>query len=115
MAAARWPPSSDPATVQFLRHMATARSSRSAGVVGHAQAAVVEEAGEDVPALEAVVDRLGGIALARELAAPLAQPRMQRLDERPAALGADEDALLRHQAVDLALDGKQGIDALERL
>ena len=27
-------------------------------IVGHAQAAVVEKAGEDVPALEAVVDRL---------------------------------------------------------
>ena len=33
------------------------------GVVGHAQAAIVEEASERRPALEAVVDRLGGVAL----------------------------------------------------
>jgi hypothetical protein len=40
------------------------------GVVGPAQAAVIKEAGEHAPALEAVVDRLGGLAFARELGAP---------------------------------------------
>src|SRR5262245_22933410 len=33
------------------------------GVVGHAQTTIVEEAGECGPALEAVIDRLGGLAL----------------------------------------------------
>jgi hypothetical protein len=33
------------------------------GIVGHAQPPVIEEAGERWPPLEAVIDRLGGIAL----------------------------------------------------
>src|SRR5882757_4872668 len=37
------------------------------GVVGQAQAAVVEEADETVPAVEAVGDRLGELTVAREL------------------------------------------------
>src|SRR6266508_371220 len=58
------------------------------GVARHAQAAVVEEAGERRPALEAVVDRLAGLALSGELGAPLAQPGLQLGDEWPAALVA---------------------------
>ena len=45
----------------------------------------------------------------------LAQPGLQRNDEWPAALGAHTHTLLRRQAVDLALDGEQGIDARDRL
>jgi hypothetical protein len=41
-------------------------------VVGHADPTVVEEAREHLPALEAVVDRLGGLTLAGELGAALA-------------------------------------------
>ena len=40
---------------------------------------------------------------------------LQRDDERPAALVAHAQALVRRQAVDLALDGEQRIDALDRL
>ena len=45
----------------------------------------------------------------------LAQPGLQGGHERPAALGAHGHALLRRQAVNLALDGKQRIDARNRL
>jgi hypothetical protein len=40
----------------------------------------------------------------------LAQPALQCDHERAAALAAHMLALLRRQAVDLALDGEQGID-----
>ena len=52
------------------------------GVVGHAQAAIVEEAGQAVPAVEAVGDRLGDLAVRREPAVLLAQPSARRLDAR---------------------------------
>ena len=85
------------------------------GVVGHAQAAIIEEAGQRRPALEAVVDGLAGIAVLGDPGALLAQPGLQCNDERPAALGAHAHALRRRQAVDLALDGEQRIDARNRL
>src|SRR5205085_1658962 len=66
------------------------------------------------PAGEAVGDRLGGLALAGELGALLAQPALQGDHERTTALVARGEALLRRQAVDLALDGEQGVDALHR-
>ena len=56
------------------------------GIVRHAQAAVIEEARERDPAIEAVVDRLGDIVARGEVAALLAQPGLQRGDRRPAAL-----------------------------
>ena len=68
-----------------------------------------------IPALEAVVDRLAGLAVLGDPGALLAQPGLQRDDERSAALVAHARTLLRRQAVDLALDGEQGIDALDRL
>ncbi len=67
------------------------------------------------PVLEAVVDRLGGLALAGEFCTVLAEPGLQLDDEWSAALVADADALLRRHAVDLALDGEQRIDAVDRL
>jgi hypothetical protein len=85
------------------------------GVVGQAEAAVIEEAGECRPAGEAVGGGLGGLALAGELGALLAQPGFQFEDEGPAALGAPARALVRCQAIDLALDGEQRIDPLDRL
>jgi hypothetical protein len=54
-------------------------------VVRHAQAAIVEEAGERGPATEAVLDGFGDFVAGGELAALLAQPSLQRADERPAA------------------------------
>jgi hypothetical protein len=85
------------------------------GVVGHAQAAVVEEADQRVPGVEAVGDRLGDLAVGRQPGVLLAQPCFQRFDPRPAACLADAPALGRRLAVDLALDVEQGIGASHRL
>src|SRR5229473_1322973 len=85
------------------------------GVIRHAQAAVVEEAGERGPAIEAVLDRLGDLVARGQLAALLAQPTLQCDDQRPAALVAHALALVRRRAIDLALDREQRIDALDRL
>jgi hypothetical protein len=70
------------------------------GVIGHAQAPVIEEAGERAPAFEGAL---------------LAQPSLQFDNKRPAALIAHAQALLWHHAIDLALDSEQHIDALDRL
>ena len=85
------------------------------GVVGHAQPAIVDEAREHLPALEAVVDRLGGLALAGELGAALVQEGMKLIDQRAAARMARGFALVGRQTVDLALDRKQGVDLRDRL
>jgi hypothetical protein len=79
------------------------------------QAAIIEEAGERGPTLEAVIDGLAGVAVLGHPGALLAQPILQFDDERPAALGAHAHTLLWRQAVDLALDGKQRMDARNRL
>src|SRR5262249_61407865 len=84
-------------------------------VVGHADAAVVEEACERDPSGEAVGNGLADLALAGELGALLAQPSLQRYDERPTALVAHAQALLRRHSRDLALDSEQGADPLHRL
>src|SRR5690606_13045427 len=85
------------------------------GVVREAEAAIVEKAGERVPALQRIVDRPGDLALARETGALRAQPRLERGHERPGALGADCEAPLGSDAVDLALEREQCVDALHRL
>src|SRR5207244_3431607 len=66
-------------------------------------------------AIEAVLDGLGDLVARGELAALLAQPDLQRGDQRPAALVAHALALVRRRAVDLALDREQRVDALDRL
>src|ERR1041384_13239 len=59
------------------------------GIVGQADAAVVQEAGEGRPALQHVVDCLGDLGMAREPGPFAAHPALQ--------LGADRlDALLPH-------------------
>ena len=52
--------------------------------------------------------------LGGELGVLLAQPVAQGFDQRAAALLADALALVGRQAVDLALDGEQRIDASDR-
>src|ERR1700688_1082587 len=84
-------------------------------VVRHAKAPIIEEAGEGVPAVEAVVDRFGRVAVFGEPGTLFAQPSLQFDDQWPAPLLAQAQALLWHEAVDLALDGEQDIDALDRL
>ena len=66
---------------------------RSLGsIVGHAQAAIIEETDEAAPAVEAIGDGLGNLI---------------------AVLVANAPALPRRLAVDVAFDGKQGIDAFD--
>jgi hypothetical protein len=54
------------------------------GIVGHAQAAIVKKADKAAPAVEAVGDRLGGLAVGRQLRPLRLQPELQFGDERPA-------------------------------
>src|SRR5262249_4732521 len=72
-------------------------------------------AGECIPAAEAVIDRLGRVAVPGELGALLAQPALQLGDQWATMLLAHAQTLLRRKTVDLALDGEQNIDALDRL
>ena len=65
--------------------------------------------------LRAVVDRFGRVAVFGEPGTLFAQPSLQFDDQWPATLLAQAHALLWHEAVDLALDGEQDIDALDRL
>lgn len=50
-----------------------------------------------------------------QLGALLTQPRLQLRDQGAATLLAHTQTLLRSKTVDLALDGKQNIDALNSL
>ena len=59
IAAARSPPRSEPAKSRFLRPMSMPRNARLGGVIGQADAAIAEKAGEGGPALEHVVDGFG--------------------------------------------------------
>ena len=85
------------------------------GVVREAEAAVVEEAREGRPALEAVVDRLGEFVLGRELGALFVQPGAQIVDERLRSFLPNAAARRDRGAVDLTLDGEQNIDAPDGL
>src|ERR1700738_990022 len=55
-------------------------------VVRHAKAPIIEEAGEGVPAVEAVVDRFGRVAVFGEPGTLFAQPSLQFDDQWPATL-----------------------------
>jgi hypothetical protein len=85
------------------------------GVVRHAQAAVVEEADKAAPAVEAVGNGLGGLAVGRQLRPLRMQPDLQFGDERPAVFGAHALTFRRRFAVDVALDLKQRIDTRDGL
>jgi hypothetical protein len=85
------------------------------GIVRHAQAPVVEESGECIPAAEAVIDRLGRVVVAGEPGALLAQPLLQLNYQGAATLLAHAQAPLGRKPVDLAFDGERDIDALDRL
>ena len=94
MAAARRPPSSATGEGPIAAPDMHGAQFPFGSVVRHAQAAIVEEAGERVPAPQAIVDRLAGIAVLGDARTLLAQPALQLDDERPAAFVADGDALL---------------------
>ena len=84
------------------------------GIVGQADAAVVEEARERGPALEHVVHGLGDIVAARELGALLAHPGLQIGDQRRAEFLADGPAPFGALSVDRPLDLEQRVDPADR-
>ena len=84
-------------------------------VVGQADPAVVDEAGEAVPSLEHIVDRLGDRGRARQAAPLLAQPGFQSLQERRALFLTDAQPLGSGNAIDATLDLEQDVNALDCL
>jgi hypothetical protein len=84
-------------------------------IVGQADPAIVEEAGEVVPAPEHVVDRLQDLGGAREGFALTQQPGVHVLEKRLALFLAHGAPLVDAAAVDGALDLEQRIEASDRL
>src|SRR5712664_2914840 len=80
------------------------------GVVRKTDAAVVEEAGERCPAVEKVVDRLGGIVLGGEQRSLLVHPDFKLGSERPRLFTAHGKPLLRRFAINAALDLEEHLD-----
>lgn len=80
----------------------------------HAKPSVIKEAAKCIPAAEAAIDRFGRIVVPGELGTLLAQPRLE-LDDQGAATWRTRKMLPRSKTVDLALNGEQNIDALDRL
>jgi hypothetical protein len=85
------------------------------GVGVELDAAVVEEAGEPVPELEGVADRLGEAGLAGQPTELGLEPGTKVLDQRPRAGLALGVAGLWITAADLRLDGVEGGDPAQRL
>jgi len=52
------------------------------GVIAHADAAIIEEAREGAPSLQAVVDSFGHRRLRRQFLALACEPRFESLDDR---------------------------------
>ena len=84
-------------------------------IVGQADPAIVEEAGEVVPAPEHVVDRLQDLGGAREGFALAQQPGVHVIEEWFALFLAHGAPLVGAAAIDGALDLEQRIDASDRL
>ena len=84
------------------------------GVVGHLQAAVVGEATERLPAVQAVPDGFGQVALAAEALQTGLQIGLQ-VGQQRRALGLAHGAPgLGALTIDAALDGEEGADLLQR-
>ena len=83
-------------------------------IVAHAETAIVEEAHESVPVIQAVSDGLADLAAGRDATVLLAQPAAQLVDQGLAALLPNTLPLGRYCAVDLAFYGEQGVDAGDR-
>jgi hypothetical protein len=84
------------------------------GVVRHAQAAVVEGAGERRPALEAVVDRLGGLEAARKdrLIARNMRMALEYRRRRAKGSGKSDSALKAEIGAGEGLKRRASIDAI---
>src|SRR3979490_2947700 len=92
------------------------KSSKSAlsCIVREADPAIFDEAGKPVPTLEHVVDRLGDRGRARQARVLLTQPRFQSSQNGRALFLAYAQTLFGAQAVDVALDVEQRVNALDR-
>src|SRR5262249_43614846 len=67
-------------------------------------ASVVEEQAQALPAGQSVSDRLSELGLLAEELELVAQPRLERVDERPAALLTNLASLVGATATDVAFD-----------
>ncbi len=85
------------------------------GIVGEADAPVINEAGERIPTGEHVVHGLGDVVAPGELGALLRHPILEPGEQGCAQLLAHGPSLLGALAVDLALDREEGVDALDGL
>src|SRR6516225_2085972 len=84
-------------------------------IVREADPAIVDEADKPIPAPEHVVDRLGDRGRARQAGALLTQPCLQGGQNGCASFLAHAQAFFGAQAVDVALDVEQRVNALDCL
>ncbi len=85
------------------------------GIVRETDPAVGEEAGERVPAAQHVVDGFGNVMVARDPGELRAEPFLEFGHQRSAEFVTDSEALGRALAIDVALDGEQGVELLHSL
>ena len=97
MAAARSPPAFDPAKIQFLRPIVTGRIALGDVVVDLGNA-LVDVAGERIPALAAIAERLAMLDFGDRLAISPSSPNRAR---RPQRHGYEEADALTINAEDI--------------
>lgn len=107
MAAARWPPRSEPANSQDFPAQRYAAQGAFGGIVREANTPIVEEEGEGRPAVQQVIEGLGEIIVARQLGTLSLHPRFQVENQREGPILTSGLADLRALTVDLALDVEQ--------
>ncbi len=84
------------------------------GIVGQADPAVVEEAGEGIPPLQHVIHGDGDVGVARQLATLLAHPCFEFANQRRTEFLANGEPPIGRQPVDGAFDLEQGVDPPDR-
>ena len=77
--------------------------------------AVVEKAGETVPARERITDRLGEFCLLTDQGELGPQPGFKVINNLPALVLANSTPLVGAEAADVLLDGVESCDAFKRL
>jgi hypothetical protein len=104
-------PPSEPANKAFFRFSVIGPDGTLDGVVVELDAAVVEEAGQTLPARQRIADRFGEFALLADQPEFCAQPWLQCVDQRTALLLPHNPTAA---AADVVLDRIQRSDALQR-
>lgn len=99
MAAARWPPRSEPAKSHDFLPRAMPRSPRSAALFDKQTRPSSSQACEGWPALQHIVHGLGNVAAARELGPLRAHPGFELSNERRGELLSNGLALLRRPPI----------------